>query len=155
MRITIMCIAIVFSGAVLAADLDAPLQKREPTMRSEMERGSTAAADCAAILELASLDRCLDRIESAVRLRNELNDAFSLGLNTFGLMSMTIVYDVRSSGRGLPAYEQEFAQGATRARLKKIRGLQEALKLDDDQLCTALLKSNPSRCLSTLARWGS
>lgn len=153
---SVLLVGILAAGTnsyLVAADLDAPLVKKPPTLRTEIKRGKVVATECAAVLDLGSHDRCLSKIESALRLKNELNEPFELGFNLWGLLSFDLVYSVAAEMNKLASRDVDYAKVTQSARYRKIKELQRTLNLSDDDLCEALLKGAPEKCRQLIARW--
>lgn len=140
------------SNQVTAADLDATFVKKAPTLRTEIERGKDAAMECVAVVDLDSHDTCLSRIESSLRLKNELNEPFELGFNFWGLLSFDLVYSVAADRNRLNTRHAELAKITQGSRYAKIKHLQSTLNLSDDDVCAVFFKS-AERCKQLLTRW--
>ena len=136
----------------IAGDLDATFVKKVPTLRTEIERGKDAAMECVAVVDLESHDRCLDRIESSLRLKNELNEPFELGFNLWGLLSFNMVYEVAAERNRLNTRHVELAKVTQGSRYAKIKRLQSTLNLSEDDVCAIFFK-RAEQCRQLLTRW--
>lgn len=152
----VLLVGILAAGTnsyLVAADLDAPLVKKPPTLRTEIDRGRNLAFECAATVDLRSMDRCLTRIESSLRLRNELNEPFQLGFNLQGLFVFDVAYGVLAKMNRLQSSDVDHAKAAQYTRNFQIKELQRTLNLSDEALCEERLLGAPDRCQQLIARW--
>lgn len=100
MRLPLLALALTaFPFSLFSADLDAPLKPAPPTIRSEIQRGSDAAADCGYVAveeeEVRAFYACIDASASADRQRLGQNyEAFNAGLYYRALQHLRIVQQV-------------------------------------------------------------
>lgn len=100
-----------------AANLDAPMKPRPPTLRSEIKRGADAELDCSLhlpdVLDGEALLDCLDHVQSANRQSMGRGyEAFDAGLWYMGLADFRNLESVAPSD--LVASESKVAEAGLR-----------------------------------------
>jgi len=133
-------IALALTGAAFAQQisLDAPLVQEQPSLRSEIKRGSGAAFDCGSqnTMAPAALSTCLFNASSANRGKmSQGYDPFDIGLMFRGWTEFSIMSSSLRSGN--LAHDAANAESFEKIFWSAYIALRKKVGLTDDQVIDA------------------
>jgi hypothetical protein len=116
------------------ADLDAPVEKKVMTVRSEIERGSDSFSTSCNAGNVSGVAECVSQIRNVNAQKSMDTEPFLLGLYFRAWISADIIVRVHKS-RSISTGLEDVEARLLHKWLSEIRKRQNELNLDDETLC--------------------